>query len=81
MELVIRQRMAELSAGCCQGIVEAVVGIVHLIDSEHGFQTTFVKAGIVSHEGDGGYLVSHVIQFLAREENVSNMLLQLLPHL
>ena len=45
MELVIRQRMAELSAGCCQGVVESVVGIVHLIDSEHSFQTTFIKSG------------------------------------
>ena len=28
VELMIRQRMAELSASCCQGVVEAIIGIV-----------------------------------------------------
>ena len=71
MKLMIGQRMAELSAGCRQGIVEAVVGIVHLIRLKCRFQTAFIKSGIVSHEGDSGNLVSHIIQFLAREEYVS----------
>ena len=58
VELMIGQRMTELSAGCCEGIVKAVVRIVHLIDSEHSFQTTFIEAGIMSHEWDSGNLVS-----------------------
>ena len=41
LQLVIGQRLPELSTRCCQGIVETVVGVVHLIDSEHGLQTTF----------------------------------------
>ena len=65
MELVIGQRarplvacyrrdarMTELSAGCCEGIVKAVVRIVHLIDPEHSLQAPFIKTGIVGHKGN-----------------------------
>ena len=62
LQLMIGQRLAELSAGCCQGIVETVIGIVHLIHLEHGLQTTFIKAGIMSNKGQGSYLVSYVIK-------------------
>ena len=72
MELMIGQRMAELSAGCCEGIVEAIVGIVHLIGSEHCFQTTFIEAGIVGHEWNGSYLVAEIIDcLLVCEEYIS----------
>ena len=64
MQLVIRQRQAELSAGGSQGIVEAVVGIVHLVRSKYGFQTAFIETGIMSDEGQGGYLVSDIIHLL-----------------
>ena len=64
VELMIRQRTAKLPARCCQGIIESVVRIVHLIDSEHSFQTTFVEAGIMSHEWDSGNLVSYIIKIL-----------------
>ena len=64
LELMIRQRTAKLPARCSQSIVKAVVRIVHLIDSEHGFQTTFVEAGIMSHERDSGNLVSYIIKIL-----------------
>ena len=64
VELMIRQRTAKLPARCCQSIVKAVVWIVHLIDSEHSFQTTFVEAGIMSHEWDSGNLVSYIIKIL-----------------
>ena len=61
MELVIGQRMTELSAGCCEGIVKTIVWIVHLIDLEHCFQTSFIEAGIVSHKRNGSYLVAEII--------------------
>jgi len=51
LQLVIGQRLAKLLAGSCQGIVEAIVRIVHLIHLEHGLQTTFVKASIMSDKG------------------------------
>ena len=50
LELVVFQRPAEASPRCRQGIVEHVVGIVHLVDPEHGFQTRLVEACIVGHE-------------------------------
>ena len=64
MELVIGQRMAELSAGGCKGIVKTVVWIVHLIDLEHSFQTSFIEAGIVGHKRNGSYLVAEIINCL-----------------
>ena len=80
VQLMIRQRMTELSAGSSQGIIEAIIGIVHLICSEHCLQTPFIEAGIVSYEGNGGYLVSHIIKFLVREVHIGYAFLQLLPH-
>ena len=80
LQLVIGQRLPELSAGSCQRIVETVVGIAHLIDFEYGLQTTFVKAGIMSDEGQGSYLVSYIIKFLIREVHLDNTFFQLLPY-
>ena len=37
------------------GAVERIVGIVHLIDAEDGFQTAFVKSLVVGHEGEARY--------------------------
>ena len=51
MQLVIGKRPAELPTGSCQSIVETIIRIVHLIHLEHGLQTAFIKAGIVSHKG------------------------------
>ena len=76
MELVIGQRMAELSAGCCKGIVEVVVRIVHLIDPEHSLQTSFIEAGIVGHKRNGSYLVADIIDRLVREKHICNSFLQ-----
>ena len=61
VKLVIGQRMAELSAGGCKGIVKTVVWIIHLIDLEHCFQTSFIEMGIVGHERDGCYLITEII--------------------
>ena len=61
MELVIGQRLAELSACCCEGIVKTIVWIVHLIDLEHCFQASFIETGIVGHERDGCYLITEII--------------------
>ena len=80
MELMIGQRMAELSAGCCKGIVEAIVRIVHLIDLEHRFQASFIEAGIVSNKRNGSYLVAEIIDRLVREKHVGDAFLQLLPY-
>ena len=57
-------RMTELSASCCKGVVEAIVGIVHLIDLEHRLQAAFIETGIVGYKGDGGYLIMYIIDCL-----------------
>ena len=74
VELMIGQRMTELSAGCCEGIVKAVVRIVHLIDPEHSLQAPFIEAGIVGYKGDGGYLIMYIIDCLqVREKHIGNL--------
>ena len=80
VELMIRQRTAKLPARCCESIVKTVVRIVHLVHLEHSLQTTFIEAGIVSHERNGGNLVSYVVNFLIRIIHFDNTLLQLLPY-
>ena len=80
VKLMVGERMAELTAGSCKGVVETIVGIVHLIHSEHRFKATFIKTGIVGYEGDCGYLMSVVIYMLRiREEDFCNSFLQPLP--
>ena len=49
LQLVIRE-VAELATGDAKGIVELIVGIVHLIDAEHRFQTSFVKRFVVGNK-------------------------------
>ena len=80
VELMVGERMAELTAGSCKGVVETIVGIVHLIHSEHRFKATFIKTGIVGYEGDCGYLMSVVIYMLRiRKEDFCNSFFQPLP--
>lgn len=49
LELMVGKTAAEMLSGCCQGIVEFIVGIVHLIDPEYGLQASLVETGIVRH--------------------------------
>jgi hypothetical protein len=72
--------MAELSARRREGIVETVVAIVHLVNSENGPQAALVEAGIMGDEGNGGYLVPDTARLcLIREESVTDSFFQLLP--
>jgi hypothetical protein len=50
VELVVGQ-ILEIATRSAQGVVELVVRIIHLIDTEHGFQTAFVEGLVVGHEG------------------------------
>ena len=49
LQLVIG-KVAELAAGDAKCIVKLIVGIVHLIDTEHRFQTSFVKRFVVGNK-------------------------------
>ena len=54
MQLVVLQ-ITESSARSCKRVVELIVRIVHLIDTEYGLQTTFIKGLVVSHKGQTLY--------------------------
>ena len=66
--------MAKLSAGGCEGIVKAIVRIVHLVHLEHCFQATFIETGIMGHKGNA----RHVGLF--RGKYLSDVLLHLSPY-
>ena len=44
-------QILESATGGSKGVIELIVRIVHLIDTEHSFQTALVKGLVVSHEG------------------------------
>ena len=47
LELMVRKTAAEVSSGSREGVVELIVRVVHLIDTEHGLEAPFVETGIV----------------------------------
>ena len=51
LELVIGKSMAEVPAGCGEGIIEDIVRIIHLIYPVRRFEATFVKTCVVCHQG------------------------------
>ena len=50
LELMVGEPAAEVTSGRREGVVELIVGIVHLIDTEHGLETSFVETGVMSHQ-------------------------------
>ena len=50
LELMVRKPAAEVSSGSREGVVELIVGIVHLIDTEHGLEAPLVETGVVRNE-------------------------------
>ena len=52
------------------GAVEVVVGIVHLIDMEHGFQTTLIESLVVGYERKTGYLGLYLLPYVRKDRGV-----------
>ena len=50
VQLVVWQSSAEVAARSLAGAEELVVGIVHLIDTEHGPEAALVKRTVVRHQ-------------------------------
>lgn len=50
MQLVVGQ-IRELATGDAKGVVELIIGIVHLVDTHHGFQATLVEGLVVGYKG------------------------------
>ena len=47
LELMVGEPAAEVTSGSREGVVELIVGIVHLIDTEHGLEAPLVETGVV----------------------------------
>ena len=47
LELMVRKPAAKVSSGSREGVVELIVGIVHLIYPEGSLETAFVETGVV----------------------------------
>ena len=47
LELMVWEPAAEMLPGSRQGVVELIVGIVHLIYPEHCLEAAFVETGVV----------------------------------
>ena len=54
LELVVGQG-GELATGDTEGVEELIVGIVHPIDAEDGFEATLVEGSVVGHKGQTLY--------------------------
>ena len=50
LQLMVGEPAAEMLPGSCEGVVELVVGIVHLIDPEDSLEAPFIEAGIVRNQ-------------------------------
>ena len=50
LELMVREPAAEVTSGSREGVVELVVGIVHLIYLEDSLETSFIETGVVRNE-------------------------------
>lgn len=50
VQLVVWQSSAEVAARSPTGAIELIIGIVHLIDAEHGLEATLVEGTVVRHQ-------------------------------
>ena len=49
MELVVGQ-VTQFAAGGVKGIVETIIRVIHLIDTEHGLKAAFIKRAVVGYK-------------------------------
>ena len=54
VQLMVGQFRAEVPSGGLAGAAEPIVGVIHLVGLEHGFQAAFVEGTVVRHEGKSG---------------------------
>ena len=50
LELMVGEPAAEVTSGSRQGVVELIVGVVHLIYLEDSLETSFIETGVVRNE-------------------------------
>lgn len=66
--VVLRPR--EGAAGGAQRVIEIIVGIVHLVDPEGGFQAALIECLVVGHEGESLDQRSHLCPYLAEHGRI-----------
>lgn len=49
LELVVGEGAAEVAAGGCEGVVEGVIGVVHLVAAEGCSEAGAVETGVVGY--------------------------------
>ena len=68
-------------SGAREGAIERIIGVVHLIAAEHGFQATFVEGFVVCHEGQTLYAGRNLGPHLGEERRVLRVDLRETMHL
>lgn len=59
-KLVVRERASEISAGCTTCVIEDIVRIIHLIDTEHGLQASLIERTVVGNQRKALYKRLHL---------------------
>ena len=70
LQLMVGESAAEVPSGGAQGVVEDVVGVVHLIDAEHRFEAAFVEPGVVCNEGESFYQRGDLLPHIGEHRRV-----------
>ena len=52
---MVGEPAAEVAAGSREGVVELIVGVVHLINSMHRLEAPLVETGVVCNKGESLY--------------------------
>lgn len=59
-KLVVREGPSEVSAGCTTCVIEDIVRIIHLIDTEHGLQASLIERTVVGNQRKALYKRLHL---------------------
>ena len=68
-------------ARCHTGAIEHVVGIVHLIDTEDGFQAALIEGLVVGHKGKIGNLGLYLLPYLGKDGSILGIISTQAVHL
>ena len=70
LELMVWQPMAEMTPRGGAGVVERIVRIVHLVDLEDLFQTSFVEGTVVRHERQAFYHWLNLLPYIGKYRRI-----------
>jgi hypothetical protein len=67
-------KIGKNSARYAQGIVKLIIRVIHLIDTEDGLQTTFIKGTIMGHKGQTFYQRFYLSPYLGEHGGIVRIL-------